>query len=343
MFGILKITAATLALAISMSACATVVQGPLTHPIDTNGEPVKVSLDEMCKRLDLSLWPLENEPDVFYCYTREGRQIRLEAGSDVYIVDQLRYKAEYPGIVRRSGQIMLSLGAYNGICEALDRKDALISNFDPLARREAWEKERPRPSADSTLNTLTIVIDAGHGGHDPGAIGIEDIHEKNVVLDVAARLRDMLAAKGAKVIMTRIDDTFVDLSERADIANRSSADIFISIHANAFSRSEACGIETLYRAEGTRGEKSKALASGVNLALVALTGATNRGAVADVRDLRVLKNTEMPAVLVEVGFTTNPEEGAKLGTEAYRAMLAKGIAEGVTQFWSTAPKATVSR
>jgi N-acetylmuramoyl-L-alanine amidase len=171
-----------------------------------------------------------------------------------------------------------------------------------------------------------VVIDAGHGGRDPGAVGIGGLQEKDVVMDISRQVATLLEQNGVQVVMTRQDDREIDLAPRVQLANRVNADIFVSIHANAIdmSRPDVNGIETYYYSSGLR------LAQVIHNSLLQGTGARDRR----VRQSRfyVLRHTSMPAVLLEVGFVTGAEDAPRLANAAYRTQVAQAIARGVLQY-----------
>jgi N-acetylmuramoyl-L-alanine amidase len=168
----------------------------------------------------------------------------------------------------------------------------------------------------------TVVIDAGHGGYDRGGVPGQRIVEKDKTLDVALRLRRILQADGYKVIMTRDQDVFVPLGTRVTIANSYRNAVFISIHFNCSTRLGANGIETYYYSSG-----SAELAASIHRNVVASAPTENRGIRR--RGFFVLRRTSVPAVLVECGFLTNPEEGRLAQTDGYRQKLAEQIARGI--------------
>src|SRR5256884_3923447 len=168
----------------------------------------------------------------------------------------------------------------------------------------------------------TVVIDAGHGGHDRGGIPGQRIAEKDMNLDVAQRLRNVLAANGYRVVMTRDSDVFVPLPTRVAIANSYRNAIFVCIHFNATQRAGAGGIETYFYSRG-----SLPLASAIHNYVVGGAPSSNRGVRR--RGYYVLRKTSIPAVLVECGFLTNPTEAAYAQTASYRQKLAEEIAAGV--------------
>lgn len=218
-----------------------------------------------------------------------------------------------------------------------------------------------------------IVIDAGHGGKDPGATGYKKYKEKVVVLKIATYLKDILKARGYKVYMTRYNDRFVKLSNRTKYANKKGADIFISIHANAVGERNAnkvSGIETFFlspsrsaRADRVVAKENLADLSDMNkygkesylrflnnhkiLASNKLAIDLQRGVLgylrksyknvedAGVREgpFWVLIGAQMPSVLVEVGFITNPKEARRLVSPDYQRKLAFGLANGVESYF----------
>jgi N-acetylmuramoyl-L-alanine amidase len=177
-------------------------------------------------------------------------------------------------------------------------------------------------AAPSALAARTIVIDAGHGGHDRGGIPRQRYSEKTNALDVARRLQSRLRAAGFKTVMTRSGDYFVGLGGRCAIANR-KGDVFISVHFNAGAREGANGIETYYYSS-----KSAGFAAAVHSRVLRAAGTENRGIRR--RGFYVLRHTRIPAVLAELGFLTNRQEGARINNSAsYRQKLADALADAI--------------
>jgi len=232
-----------------------------------------------------------------------------------------------------------------------------------------------RPSA-RTVESLTygyrikkVVIDAGHGGDDPGARGGSGAKEKDITLDIAKRLKEVLQSKGLNVVLTRSSDKFIPLTRRAQIANKSNADLFISIHVNANKSKQPYGFETYYFSEATDNvakalevaensssvEESSSSGSSKNLKAILgdmiyteniaaskevakhicdstcrMMGLKNRG----IKSARfvVLKETNIPAILVEVGFISNAKEERFLKNSFYRQQIAEGLAASITNY-----------
>jgi N-acetylmuramoyl-L-alanine amidase len=170
----------------------------------------------------------------------------------------------------------------------------------------------------------TVVIDAGHGGHDRGGVPGQRIPEKTMALDTAIRLRNVLQAAGLRTIMTRTDDTFIPLGTRVAIANghRRGA-IFISIHYNSAPRRGACGFETYYYSS-----QSARLAAAIHSRVVRRTWRSEDRGVRR-RGFFVIRRTRIPSVLVECGFLTNPQEGACVLRPENRQRMAEAIAAGI--------------
>jgi N-acetylmuramoyl-L-alanine amidase len=171
-------------------------------------------------------------------------------------------------------------------------------------------------------SAMTVVIDAGHGGYDRGGIPGQRVSEKDMTLDVARRLRNVLAASGYRVVMTRDSDVFVPLGTRVAIANQYRNALFVSIHFNSATRRGADGIETYFYSRD-----SLALASAIHHYVASGAPSPNRGVRR--RGYYVLRRTNVPAVLVECGFLTNPTEAAYTQNASYRQKLAEEIAAGV--------------
>jgi N-acetylmuramoyl-L-alanine amidase len=179
---------------------------------------------------------------------------------------------------------------------------------------------------------LLIVIDAGHGGQDQGAEskGGTKLFEKNMALTTAHFLNNYLKGYGYHTLMTRTDDTFISLKDRSKFANEKKSNLFISVHYNGAESKKAEGIEVYYYKGGedeARVVKSKLLAGKVLDSVIAQTQGKSRGVKHG--DFSVIRETKMPAILVEGGFMTNDSEVSKIREAAYMKKIAWGIAEGI--------------
>jgi N-acetylmuramoyl-L-alanine amidase len=178
-----------------------------------------------------------------------------------------------------------------------------------------------------------IVIDAGHGDEDPGS-SISNVDEKDLNLQIALKLKSALEEEGYEVMMTRSDDTYLTLTERAEFANEVEADLFISIHQNSYiDDSTVSGIEVYYN-ESTKTESDEVLAQFIQTELVETTGARDRG-IRAYDELVVTRKTEMPACLVELGYMTNKSELSLLQSDAYQYKLVTGMVNGINQFFES--------
>lgn len=244
--------------------------------------------------------------------------------------------------------------------KAIKNKKAIIAN-----KHKEYSKRVDR--------NKVIVIDAGHGGKDPGAVGYRNYREKVVVLSIAKELRDILRRRGFKVYMTRESDCFIKLRDRTKYANRKNADIFISLHANAVGRKDAKkahGIECYFlsTSRSSRAKKVAAMENSADLnemdyygkqsflntinshnivasnklaidlqrsALAALQRKYKNVKDAGVREgpFWVLVGAQMPSVLVEVGFITHPNEARRLVNKRYQKTMAEGLANGIERYF----------
>ncbi len=271
--------------------------------------------------------------------------------------------------------LRIPLAVVDGVVQSLPYSPAVregelfIPEFLWTRWLSSWGPAAAQISAPERRKLKTIVLDPGHGGKDSGAVGKGGLKEKKITLDIALRLRDVLEQDGYKVIMTRSDDRFISLGRRAQIANEASADMFVSIHANASRRRSSSGFEVFYLSDATD-DHARALEAAENDSLPLETGepvssdtevivwdllntafraesrtladAVCRGLKAvrvpsenrGVKSARfaVLKGSRMPAVLVEVGFITNPSESGWLNLPDYRQRLADGIRQGIGRY-----------
>jgi N-acetylmuramoyl-L-alanine amidase len=179
----------------------------------------------------------------------------------------------------------------------------------------------------------SIIIDAGHGGKDTGAIGPKGLLEKNANLATALLLKTELEKAGATVTLTRSTDIFLELSERTDIANNSDADAFISIHSDSFSATSN-GTTTYYNASvNFNGPKSKTMGQFVQQNLVSVTSTYNRGVKEEL--FYVNRMNELPSILVEMAYISNPVEEALLASTSFRQKVAVGITKGMQAYFSS--------
>lgn len=219
-------------------------------------------------------------------------------------------------------------------------------DLEAPASASGWLSRPANPSSSSSRETAAapldiaslpsvprgrfrVVIDPGHGGPDPGAVGINGLRETDVVLDVSLQVAQMLQARGVSVYLTRTTEVDVDLPPRVALANSVGADVFVSLHANALSldRPDVNGVETFY----FEGGRSRDLAGLIQARLMAVSpGTPDRGA----RPGRffVIRRTTMPSSLVEMGFVTGQIDNPRLADPRFRRRLAEAVAGAILEF-----------
>jgi N-acetylmuramoyl-L-alanine amidase len=227
--------------------------------------------------------------------------------------------------VTRSGGACVYAGA---VWVPIGLADILRGYLVPSPRPSPpWEVRPPRAANPLAVGGFHIVIDPGHGGRDPGAISVHGMYEKTINLVVARSVAARLGGQGVRVTLTREVDRFVDLDERAAVANRARADLFVSIHADSSRNRGARGC-TVYVCRDAAGVAVQAATAAVRA--MAQTGLASRG----VRraDYRVLTRTQCPAVLVELGYLSNSAEARLLGSSSGQERLAESLAEGLLTY-----------
>jgi N-acetylmuramoyl-L-alanine amidase len=229
-----------------------------------------------------------------------------------------RWRMELPGLANQTGPA-LGEGDLDAVSSAPLAQISFPTSGAPLSADGLPVVPRGR---------FKVVIDPGHGGPDPGAIGIGGLRETDVVLDICLQMARLLQARGVQVLMTRTSEVDVDLPPRVSLANSSGADLFVSVHANALSmsRPDVNGIETFYF-EGA-GASARRLAAALQQQMVAISpGSPDRG----VRTGRffVIRRTVMPSALVEMGFLTGSLDSRRLADASFRRSMALALSAGV--------------
>ena len=175
----------------------------------------------------------------------------------------------------------------------------------------------------------TVVIDPGHGGSQPGAISYLGYHEDDINLPIASKVADYLRQAGVEVLMTRTQDNTVTLDDRVDLANQTQPDLFASIHCDSNGDRQTRGYLILIAQNASQRSRQAARALDQH---IESTGIKSRGVRKDERDLRVLKNTTCPAVLIECGHISNPDEETLLKSPAFQNRMARAIADGILDY-----------
>lgn len=187
----------------------------------------------------------------------------------------------------------------------------------------------------NSISSQLVVIDPGHGGSDPGSVGF-GLYESTVTLDTALRLKSILEKTPIQFKLTRSSNVFIPLSERVQIAKAANGNAFISIHGNKHSSTSASGTETYYynsAAVNPYWEDSRRLATFIQNRMVEAWNLTDRGVKHG--DFHVLRENTMPAVLVELGFISNPDDNAKLKSSAWRQIAAEAIYFGTLDYYKS--------
>ena len=329
---------------------AFVLPGCAGRPAMVSKAPSGIPLKDICAHYNIS-WQWDGVTQVVILEYK-GNKAKGLVGSNIILVGKEKVMLSVP--LRRENST---------IYVPEDFEARVITPFGitpglPVIRTD-WSK----------LKVHAVMLDPGHGGKDPGAAGPSGVKEKEVVLDIAKRLKALLEEYGLKVMMTRREDAFISLSERTELTSKSDADLFVSIHANSNPVRRTQGMEAYYVKtkdkkdldEDQRRDNEKAFVHKLN----ANSSSVLTGIVADmmytlktaesarlaetivregsryvetpnrgVRTCRffVVRNTLIPAVLVEVGFLTNRQEERKLHSSSYRQKLAEAIARSILNY-----------
>lgn len=264
----------------------------------------------------------------------------------------LNYNENYKGVVWKSENEDIATISNNVIKGKSEGTTFIIGSKDNkyyirevyVAIKSSESSISQDNSASNSINSVEdkvsesnyiVYIDPGHGGTDPGAQG-NGIVEKKLVLDLSLRLKKKLEKMGITVVMSRTTDKYVSLEDRVSGANKVKPDAFISVHANSATATSASGIETFYYKN-----IDKSLADKIQNNLISYTGATNRGVKKD--SYYVVKNTNIPAALVECGFMSNASEAKKLKNNSYQEKLINSMLDGVLQYIYSSDKVTAKR
>ena len=339
------------------------VDGPLKYAKKRLGNPDRVYFDFQNARWD------DHIPDNISVEDGRVEQLRMTdtKGSPTRLVLDLDEQAKQKVTVRVSKNRLIIVVPHHKKKFVAVKAKSLKKK--PALRRVA--KNLTKSKARANRKTPVVVLDAGHGGKDYGAKGSHGLFEKALNLRISKLVQKILLKRyHYKVIMTRKNDTFIELKDRGKIANQHDADLFISIHANAAKRKSAKGIETYYLGSGSN-EQARETAERENgdlvhsvaddavqeilASLISTTKINDSSRLAAIVQKRlhktmskkfsgiqnlgvkegpffVLHDTNMPSILVEVGFVTNSREGQKLKSKVYQKWLAESIARGIHEY-----------
>ncbi len=255
--------------------------------------------------------------------------LRSGPGTGHAIISQMPQGEAVAVLARQSG--WLKVARLNG--EMGWASETYTRRLENLAGEPQPQPDpQPKPAPASPLKGKTIVIDAGHGGYDPGAIGITGYFEKSLNLAVSLELAPLLRDAGARVLMTRWSDWCPSLWERVNLANSNGADAFVSIHGNAHPQPYISGTETYYYPWGAHSGRSRILAELLQRQLVAALGLRDIGV--KTANFYVISNTWMPSALVELGFLSNYGDEALLRRAETHRHVARALMGGLESFFS---------
>jgi N-acetylmuramoyl-L-alanine amidase len=277
-----------------------------------------ISVQQLAQRLGLAVE--EDTPSLVTLYNGTNRVMLVPDPGGQAFVNGMRVGPE-GGYVRVRGILFVPETLEPDIRAALRPLESAI--------HARTLKPFPAPGRGPLARAYRIVVDPGHGGKDPGTISRVGLMEKSVTLPVAKELARLLREDGFDVVMTRQTDVFIELDERAAIANRFSADLFVSIHADACPDPFMRGF-TVYTCRDP-----SAASRGVASAVVeALHGTDIEGLGMRQANYRVLVVTQCPAILVELGYLSNGLDAEMLADPAVQAQLARSIADGIAAYFS---------
>ncbi|MFN2381562.1 MAG: N-acetylmuramoyl-L-alanine amidase [Guyparkeria sp.] len=346
----------------------------ISDPVDFDtlllDNPARAVIDVRSTRLqDIALPSTPDSPVV------KGLRVGVRKGHDLRLVFDLKKHARPQVIILPptgggSHRLVIDLPHGGG-------RDTVIAE-----RPDVPQQESALRSGAGAFRELVVAIDPGHGGKDPGAIGRRGTREKDIVLNIGLQLRDLIAATpGLTPVMTREDDRFIPLRQRTEIARREEADLFISVHADAFRLASAKGASVYCLSQnGASSEAARWLAAKENsadfvggaslsghdedVASVLLDLAQTKtlessldfadrvlGRIGNIAKLHkhdvqqagfaVLKSPDIPSILVESAFISNPDEEKRLRSSSYQRQIAQSILEGVNSYYTAhAPQGT---
>ena len=243
-------------------------------------------------------------------------------------------------LLMQNGEIQRKIGVFMQVPKVLKKLFFLICLISfaciPLAAEmihsSAGLHTKPyERSSEQTFNKPVIMLDAGHGGRDEGT-KVHSFKEKKITLATVLYTKKFLEQMGYRVILTRSKDVEISLHRRVALANKTQSALFVSIHYNASKKTDAKGVEIFYydSKDPDRAKKSRRLANYILHYVIDQTEANSRGV--KVGNFHVIRETDMPAVLLEGGFVTNIQECSHLRRKEYLENIGKGVAQGIDKF-----------
>jgi len=299
---------------LAMAGCGEPTQGPIVDDASAIGSQT-VTIPELAGLLGLRVSEsrstyvkLKNSANTVMIFTVSGGRVYVNA-KQVGTIGEIDRPAP---------------SAVEGTEGRVRVPKSLVGRIRPALQKPAAGPLRRLTGSSSRC----IVIDAGHGGRDPGATSVLGDYEKTINLKVAKKVAALLTERGFKVKMTRTSDRFIELEDRAYIANRLRADLFVSIHSDSFPKSSRRGY-TMYVAKTASRSSFRAAASIARS--MSRTGLHSFGT--QTANYKVLIGTRGPAVLVEMGYLTNRREAALLRSPSFQTRLAEAIADGISDYF----------
>jgi N-acetylmuramoyl-L-alanine amidase len=293
--------------AIAVIGCQPSAKSPIIEEKGPTSDR-KISIHELAATLGLHVSE-ENHTHVVLKNSSNTVMIFTLSGGKLYV--NTKPIGEVGRIEKKAGQIYV-------LRSLIWRIRSAMRAYAPL----------PVPSRAPHRLSGTVVIDPGHGGKDPGAISVLGYYEKDINLTVARKVAWLLEQRGLTVKMTRTDDYFVELEDRAAMANNINADLFVSIHADSFPKSSRRGF-TVYIANAASSASRRA----ANDIVRSMSGTGLNSFGVDTANYHVLTGTCGPAVLVELGYLTNRREAALLSSGSFQNRLADAVADGITDYF----------
>lgn len=353
---------------------------------------VELKLDKTLSKDEMKYFVLDNKKEIRYVYdlkanlTTQAENISYSNGVEAKIAQNAKDKVRIVFTSKKAQKITyknrtkeVEFFLPNATLKKQDIDIVALFNKDSKKNNKEIKKESTKTkkelSHQTNIRKKIIVVDPGHGGKDCGAIGVNKLCEKKVVLAVGKYLRDELKDRGYQVYMTRDSDKFITLTNRTKFANNKNADLFISIHANAISENKHKleGVES-YFLSTARSERAKKVAALENKDATEVMNhfskqsflntintqriiASNRLAIdvqygmlqtlkkeykivdGGVREgpFWVLAGALMPSILLEIGYITHPNEGKRLNQSKFQRLLANGIANGIDSYFFKNP------
>lgn len=269
-----------------------------------------ISINELARKLGLTAKAAPTQP--YYELTNANNRVVLFLYKD--------------GRAYVNGKAVCPVGPIVDVKGTYYVSELLVSQIRPNLNsgQSAWTPTPPTKPWTPRTATGLVVIDPGHGGKDPGAISVLGHYEKTINLSIARRVAAILQKRGVQVLMTRQGDTFIELNDRAEVANNAGADLFVAIHADSNPDPSRQGF-TIYIARSPS-ETSRRLARSIENAMSS-AGIQSRGI--GNQDFRVLVRTTCPAVLVECGYLSNSWEAKVLTQAEHQDRIAAAIADGI--------------